>query len=400
MKLLMLGWEFPPFSSGGLGTHCYGLTKSLKAKDVDITFIMPGGSDCVESQGIKIVQTGNGRIIKLPVALKPYIASLRVSSKVSVSGTSKEVYGHDFFKSVEQYNELAFQAGCEEDFDVIHCHDWMTFQAGVKLREKKKKPLVVTIHSTEHDRTGGHSVNTQITHMEWYGMYHADKVITVSNYMKRQIMERFSVPENKIEVVYNAVNSEEFLPMFIENSMGKKLVLFLGRMTIQKGPDYFLEAAKLVLDREKDVNFVMVGKGDMLHQMIEKAVHLGISNNVFFTGYVDDIRSIYNMADAYVMPSVSEPFGIVALEAMSAGTPVIVSKQSGVSEVTRHRFAVDFWDVRELADKILGILRYSPLKDEMSRNGLTEANSMTWDRTADQTLNVYKEAIKYPIQVR
>ncbi len=394
MKVLMLGWEFPPFSSGGLGTHCYYLTKSLKEKNTQITFIMPGGSERIEP-GIKLITTGSMRIIRLNVTLKPYRPSLSREVKIIASETPKEVYDESFFSNVKRYNELACEIGLEEDFDIIHCHDWMTFDAGVRLKKETGKPLVVTIHSTEFDRTGGLSVNDYISHMEWYGMFHADKVITVSNYMKKRIVEKYSVPPEKIKVIYNAVNPEEFWPSEIKPGFDEKIVLFLGRITLQKGPDYFLEAAKLVLEKEKNVKFVVVGKGDMLPSLIEKSLQLGIINHVFFTGYQKDIKTIYSMADVYVMPSVSEPFGITALEAMSSGTPVIVSKQSGISEAVKHRLTVDFWDVKELANKILGVLRYSPVKNELSKNGLQEARRMTWDRVAEKTLNVYHSVLQY-----
>jgi glycosyltransferase involved in cell wall biosynthesis len=393
MDVTMFGWEFPPFSSGGLGTHCYALTEALSKKNINITFVMPSASNTVGSNFVKVIKAGNQKIIKIAASIQPYVASLASPSKVSVTGRKGNVYDANFFANVQKYNELAFQAASQEGGDVIHCHDWMTFPVGVRMKNEHNKPLVVTVHSTEFDRTGNLNPNSWITHIEWLGMYHADKIITVSNYMKNQIVEKFNVPGDKIEVIYNAVRSEDFNHARIKSNIGDKIVLFLGRITLQKGPDYFLEAARLVLEKEKNVKFVVVGKGDMLHRMIERAVELGISNNVFFTGYQPSIQEFYSMADVYVMPSVSEPFGITALEAISCGTPLIISKQAGVSEVIKHCLRVDFWDVRELANKILGVLTYTPVKSEMSSNSFREAKSLNWDDVAGKTVSAYQSVL-------
>ncbi len=390
MRVMMLGWEFPPFSSGGLGTHCYGLVNAMGEKDdVDITFVMPdeeGPPGTVRKLGMK-----KGRIIKIGSSIKPYEQSGKML--VKMVGGKKESYSKDFFDSVVKYNEVAVEAALQEEFDVIHCHDWMTFMAGVNLKQRTKKPLVVTVHSTESDRTGDNP-NSWISHIEWTGTYNADKVITVSAMMKDQLITRYGVPKEKIEVIYNAVRHEDFTPGRIKSKLGDKIVLFLGRVTLQKGLDYLLEAAKLVVEKDKSVKFVIVGKGDQLHQMIERAVHLGVINNVFFIGYAPSIEEFYKMADVYVMPSVSEPFGIVALEAMACGTPVIASKRSGVIEVAKHMMTVDFWDVKELANKILGVVTHPVVGYEMGKNGLEEVKNITWKKTAEQTMRVYERAIE------
>jgi glycosyltransferase involved in cell wall biosynthesis len=269
----------------------------------------------------------------------------------------------------------------------------MTYMAGLLIKEQTKKPLVVTVHSTEFDRTGDNP-NDWISHIEWMGANGADRVITVSAMMKEQIAQRYAIPKEKIDVIYNAVRHEDFTPGKLKSHLGEKIVLFLGRITLQKGLDYFLEAAKLVLEKDKNVKFVVVGKGDQLYKMIERAVHLGIMNNVFFIGFAPSIEEFYKMADVYVMPSVSEPFGIVALEAMACGTPVIVSKRSGVSEVARHMLTVDFWDVKELANKIYGVINYAPMQYEMSKNGLNEVRNITWKNVADQTIGTYEKTLE------
>jgi len=391
MKILMLGWEFPPFSSGGLGTHCYGLTRGLHERGADIIFVMPATGIDLKHGFVKIIQAGKDKLIRIGSNLTPYMPSLAFGRGRGKGGL--DVYGLGFFQDVQRYTELAAEAVKNEDFDIIHCHDWMTFPAGIKIKMESKKPMVVTVHSTEFDRTGSLSPNKWICDMEWAGMYFADGVITVSNYMKKQLMERYQVPGEKIEVVYNAVEKDKYAGDRVSFGIDEKVVLFLGRVTLQKGPDYFLDAARKVLKKERNVKFVVVGKGDMLPAMIEKSIEMGIAEHVFFAGYAEDIVRFYKMADLYVMPSVSEPFGITALEALASGTPVIISKQSGVSEVVSHCMKVDFWDTDELANKIIGILRYLPLRKEMGKNGFNEAQKFDWLNVADRVMNIYSSIL-------
>jgi glycogen(starch) synthase len=392
MKVLMLGWEYPPFFTGGLGIHSRGLTEGLVKQGIDVTFIMPSGKGNIEpGTGVKIISAGRKKIIPIPSKLRPYTPSTAFSaSHIQGAGGRSEVYGWDILKDVVDYAEMAAAVAKDESFDIIHCHDWMTFLAGIKIKKESGKPLVITVHSTEFDRSGMNNMNNTITHIEWLGMYEADRVITVSNYMKVRLMEFYKVPDWKIDVIYNAVD-EEYHPDL--GSKPGKMVLFLGRLVLQKGPDYFLMAAKKVLEKEKDVTFVIVGKGDMLPQLISMAINLGISDHVFFAGYQDDIKKYYQAADLYVMPSVSEPFGITALEAMSSGTPVLVSKQSGVSEAVRHRITADFWDVDDIASKIIGVLKYAPVKRLMIRNGLHEVKGFRWEEIAKITMGVYSKVI-------
>ncbi len=393
MKVLMLGWEFPPFSSGGLGTHCYNITKALSKRGVDVTFVMPGSSDDVHSDFVRIISAGKQKLIKVGVALKPYLPSLPITTASSSKVSNKRIYGLGFFEDIRRYTEMASQAVRDVECDMIHCHDWMTFPVGIKVKEEKKKPLVVTVHSTEFDRSGSLCPNPWISDIEWQGMYHADRVITVSRYMKSQLMERYGVPGDKIEVVYNSIDPGRYSKGKIRFGLDEKVVLFLGRLTLQKGPDYFLQAAKRVLEKQKNVRFVVVGTGDMLPQLIDLSINMGISNDVTFTGFQKEIDDYYRMADLYVMPSVSEPFGITALEAMASETPVIVSRQSGVSEVVKHRLSVDFWDVDELASKMLGVLRHECIRREMGENGHREVSRMGWLEVADRTMEVYSETM-------
>ncbi len=395
MKVLMFGWEFPPLSTGGLGTACYGLTKSLSRKGLEITFVLPYAAEINDADFVKIIPAGNIKIRKIASALQPYMSSKDYRYSLSRKQSPK-IYGSTLFDEVHRYTIAAEKIAEEEDFDVIHSHDWMTFGAGIAAKKKKNKPLVLHVHATEFDRTGGHHVNQYVYDAERQGMHKADKVIAVSNFTKHKIMAHYGVPAEKIKVVHNAVDFSQYT--YDENfelRKTDKVVLFLGRLTLQKGPDYFIYAAKKVLEHEQNVKFIIAGTGDMEPFIIEKAAELGIADKVLFAGFLnqDDVERAYKMADVYVMPSVSEPFGITALEAMKNKTSVIVSKQSGVSEVVRHCLKVDFWDVNELSNKIISLLRYKPLHETIKENAYFEVKKFNWDIPAEKCLNVYNEVI-------
>ena len=394
MKVLMFGWEFPPLSSGGLGTACYGLTKSLSKKGVEITFVLPYSGD-IDADFLKIIPAGNVKIRNISSFLQPYMSSQEYKKSLGKKPQPK-IYGSTLFEEVARYTLAAEKIAEEEDFDIIHCHDWMTFGAGIRAKKKKGKPLVLHVHATEHDRTGGHQVNQHVYDLERHGIHKADKVIAVSNFTKTKIMDHYGLPSEKIRVVHNAV---DFSQHYYDEDFGIKktdrIVLFLGRITLQKGPDYFVHAAKKVLGHEKNVKFVIAGSGDMEPFIIEKAAELGIADKVLFAGFLnqDDVERAYKMADIYVMPSVSEPFGITALEAMKYKTPSIVSKQSGVSEVVRHCLKVDFWDVDEMSSKIIALLRYKPLHETLKEDGYFEVKRFSWDTPAEKCIQVYNELI-------
>ena len=395
MKVLMFGWEFPPLSSGGLGTACYGLTKSLSKKGVEITFVLPYSFDANNADFVKLISAGNIKIRKIASALQPYMTSQEYKKSLGKKSSPK-IYGSTLFDEVYRYTLAAEKIAEEEDFDIIHCHDWMTFGAGIRAKRKKNKPLVLHVHATEHDRTGGHQVNQHVYDLERYGMHKADKVIAVSNFTKNKIMTHYGMPSEKISVVHNAVDfSQHYYDESFEINKTDKVVLFLGRITLQKGPDYFIYAAKKVLEHEKNVKFIVVGSGDMEPFIIEKAAELGIADKVLFAGFLNDeyVEKAYKMADIYVMPSVSEPFGITALEAMKNKTPVIMSKQSGVSEVIRHCLKVDFWDVNEISNKIIALLRYKPLHETLKDDGYFEVKNFNWDTPAEKCIQVYNELI-------
>ena len=389
MRVLMFGWEFPPLSSGGLGTACYGLTKSLAKKGVNITFVMPYASD--EVHDFLNLVPAKVSIRNIDSILDPYMNPRSYKQKFYEREKKGPIYGKFLFEEVRRYAELAKQIAIEEEFDIIHCHDWMTFQAGINAKQIKHKPLVVHVHATEFDRTGGHGVNQPVYDLERYGMEQADIILPVSNYTKNLIMKHYGIAEHKMRVVHNAVEQKDTQRFQINKQ--DKVVLFLGRLTLQKGPDYFLYAAKRVLDIMPDVKFIIAGTGDMERFIIEKTAELGISHKVLFAGFLqnDDVQRAYQMADLYVMPSVSEPFGLTALEAMQSGTPILISKQSGVSEVITNCLKADFWDVNDLANKMGAALRYKVLHDTLKEHGDLEIRKFSWDDPADKCIDVYNK---------
>ncbi len=391
----MFGWEFPPLSSGGLGTACYGLTKSLSKKGIEITFVLPYSTEISDVDFLKLIPAGNIKIRRIASFLHPYMSSEGYRKSLSEKPNSK-IYGSTLFEEVYRYTLAAEKIAEEEEFDVIHCHDWMTFGAGISAKKKKNKPLILHVHSTEYDRTGGHQVNQYVYDLERYGMHKADIIIAVSNFTKNKIIAHYGVSTEKVRVVHNAVDlTQRYFQDNFEIKKTDRVVLYLGRVTLQKGPDYFVYAAKKVLEQEKNVKFIIAGSGDMEPFIIEKVAELGIADKVLFAGFLnqEDVERAYKMADIYVMPSVSDPFGISALEAMKNKTPVILSKQSGVAEVVRHCLKVDFWDVNEISNKIIALLRYKPLHETLKEHGYFEVNKFSWDVPAEKCIVVYNELI-------
>jgi glycosyltransferase involved in cell wall biosynthesis len=408
----MLGWEFPPFISGGLGTACYGLTKAMSGQGTRITFVLPFASqaDCdymniLTAQGIinskDLANFKNLRFKTVSSSLKPYnsFGVIPIRDKKSNLlkwlnpwGGSCQNYGQDVFEQVYKYAEQIREIASAEKFDIIHGHDWMTFPAVMTAAQETGRPAVIHIHSTEFDRSGEH-VNQTIYDIERKGMHDSKKIIAVSNYTKNIIVNRYSVPADKIEVVYNGVEGGQSGQL--KPADKDKIILYLGRITFQKGPDYFVAAAKKVLEKMKNVKFIMAGDGDMTHRMIEYAAYLGIGHKVFFTRFLrgSDVNRVYRMADLYVMPSVSEPFGIAALEAMKNKVPVLVSKQSGIAEAARNILKVDFWDVEQIANKIAAVLKHQPLRTMLGENGFTEAGRFRWENSAAKINEIYKQVI-------
>jgi glycosyltransferase involved in cell wall biosynthesis len=310
------------------------------------------------------------------------------------------LYGHDLFSEVKRYAMEARKIAEKEEFDIIHAHDWLSFEAGIAAKEVSGKPLVVQLHSTEYDRCGGQNLNQAVYDIERRGMELADRVVGVSNLTKRIIEEHYGIPSSKVFAIHNRINADEYNQPVDERIFqlkmdGKKIVLYAGRITLQKGPEYFLDAARKVLEYESNVLFVMAGSGDMEYKMINLAAQMGISDKVLFTGFLrgEELRSIFKLADVFVMPSVSEPFGIAALESIIHGTPVIISKQSGVSEIVQNALKVDFWDTDEMANKILSVISYQSLKSVLQDNGRNEVGTFSWDTAANETMNLYKSLV-------
>jgi glycosyltransferase involved in cell wall biosynthesis len=411
MKVLMLGWEFPPFFAGGAGIVCYELTKEMvKMNDVDLTYIMPFGPDEVENQHLRLLIASKfkGKKItfkKVPSLLGTYMTQesytrerqrLIEKGKIAMANDNTlSLYGNNLIDEVYSFAGRVSTIIEDEQFDVVHAHDWTTFPAAIRASEEMKKPLVVHMHITEFDKSGGNGADPHIYSIEKEGMEKADKIIAISQKVKDGLVKNYGIDPNKIEIIYHAkidvgpdMNFE--LPKFKEKN---KVVLYAGRMTLQKGPDYFIEAAKKVVNFYENVIFIMIGTGDQMTQMIRRTVELGLQDKFLFHGFYtrDEANKFFSLADIYVMPSVSEPFGIVALEGMCKATPTIISKQSGASEILTNVFKADFWDTDKMANQIVSLLNHKGLHNTMKKEGLNEVNRLTWDKPARRCVDIYKE---------
>lgn len=399
----MFGWEFPPFNSGGLGVACHGLTEALIQEDINVTFVLPRKYGDPNLPEVKFVFADKNpiKVYTVDSLLQEYVTV--TSYQNSVQFVKSRVYGSTLFEEVKRYALQAKTIALSEDFDVIHAHDWLSIPAGLVAKEATGKPLVVHIHATEFDRSGGQGVDQRVYDVEREGMHKADAVIAVSNLTKSIITTKYAVPEHKVEVIHNGVNEIVGGNVDINLTALKeeyKLVLFVGRLTIQKGPDIFLKVAKEVLSHYDKVMFIIAGSGDMKEQLLQEAASLGISDRIIFTGFLRDqsLRKLFSSADLFVMPSVSEPFGITALESLISGTPVLVSKQSGASEVVIHSLKTDYWDVGEMTNKIVSVLTNDSLQQTLKDNGYQEVQGLRWTKTARKTKDLYKKVIENSIE--
>jgi glycosyltransferase involved in cell wall biosynthesis len=475
MRVFMLGWEFPPFITGGLGTACYGLTRAMDAQGIGVTFVMPGATDpdasshvdllspeTIDRSGTPMPTTAvpakpsptthisttptedvvepdeeqaefshRVEFIHLPVKLlHPYDPeaadqpvgtiteqSQKTKTKDSANANSTQAsdddvevdehepteespdddggntdYTGDVMTEVRRFASFARDAGETRSFDVIHAHDWMTYPAGLEVARRTGRPLVVHVHSTEFDRSG-EQVNQQIYDIERRGMHGAMRVITVSRLTRNIVVHRYGINPDKVTVVYNGVAIDPIASGVKPIGRREKIVLYFGRITRQKGPEYFIRAAKRVLEVEPAVRFIVAGSGDLYRRCIELAAELGIGQHFLFTGFLrgPDIDKVFAMADLFVMPSVSEPFGIAPLEAMGHNVPVLISKSSGASEVLTHALKCDFWDTEAMADKIVAVLRHPPLGQTLRRHGVIDIRRLTWDDAAAKCGTVYEE---------
>ncbi|MFH1049056.1 MAG: glycosyltransferase family 4 protein [Patescibacteria group bacterium] len=404
IKALIFGWEFPPYNVGGLGVACKGLTYALCGFGVEIIFVLPKKMD-VSADYMKIVFAD--AVMMKCTAINSLLLAYDTLNSYEESYRNNPLaakYGRNLFEEVDFYGQKAYHIIKREKFDIIHAHDWLTIPAALLAKKMTAKPLVLHIHATEFDRSGDNGANPDVYEIEKRGMDAADVIIAVSNFTKNKIIKYYGIDPAKIRVVHNAAedvsqslgDTSILEDVYRLKAIGKKIVLYLGRITLHKGPDYFIRAAKLVLDRDPDVIFIVAGSGDMEHKIIELAAELGISGNMIFTGFLreEKLVKVYRAADLYVMPSVSEPFGITALEAMNYNTPVLVSRQSGVSEVITHALKVDFWDIQEMANKMLAVLEHRALAETLKENGWHDLEKISWKNSAQAVVNIYKELIK------
>lgn len=442
MRVLMLGWEFPPYVSGGLGTACEGLTRALARQGVDVVFALPAGGMPLALQGhlpgaeVKPVPQSQRhgtpplaqselpavpgiefRTIPGLHGVSPYDRPTPSPSTDTARQRAAEVvatitgdpaqqelspdpiepeegrYEGDLTAEAQRYADWCMQLLKHEDVDVIHAHDWLTFPAGLALAAAMRKPLVVHVHSTEYDRAGEER-DPRIVETERRGMMGALTVICVSHLTREVCEQRYGISAGKIQVVHNGID-ESAPPPPDAIHKDEQIVLFLGRLTMQKGPEFFLEAAKKVLTKLPAVKFVMAGAGDMADHIYRRAAQLGISDKIVFTGFLrgGDVQRVFAMADVYVMPSVSEPFGIAPLEAIRHDVPVIISRTSGVSEVIQHALKVDFWNTDEIAEKVIAVLRHPPLSRTLREHAEVEVRQLTWDGAAKRCVQIYQRAV-------
>lgn len=423
----MFGWEFPPHISGGLGTASYGLTKGLsKIPGMQIRFVVPKAFGDEDRSRMEIIGANEIEIsrklinfegflreieyLEINSMLLPYTDPEEYEKKINEARSEGKTfiqtsfrgkieftgkYGENLFQEIANYAIVASILGESGDFDVIHAHDWLTYPAGIAAKKVSGKPLVIHVHATDFDRSGG-SVNPGVFEIEQKGMRVADKIIAVSNLTRNTIIEKYGIDPEKVVTVHNAVEPvAELEKISAKKGMNDKIVTFLGRVTLQKGPEYFVEAAYKVLQKMNNVRFVMAGSGELLNRMIARVASLRIADRFHFTGFLkgDDVYRMFSLSDVYVMPSVSEPFGISPLEAMQSNVPTIISYQSGVSEVLTHALKIDFWDINAMADAIYAILNYPALSDMFKQYGKEEVENMKWENSALKVNEIYHSVL-------
>lgn len=426
----MFGWEFPPHIAGGLGTACYGMTRGLARNGVEVVFVMPRAYGDEDQRFVRVVNASDVEtigtrdhefseellekvsFIHIDSNMLPYISPEEYAAyhdEFVRSGRTHEwtdvwkqrytfsgKYGANLMEEVARYAMVAAQVAkdLEGQFDVIHAHDWLTYFAGIAAKRVSGKPLVVHMHATEFDRSG-ENINRRVYAIEKAGMQAADRVIAVSELTRRIVIGKYGIPAEKVVTVHNAVRFGESEDAVPERAVKDKVVTFLGRITYQKGPDYFVEAAAKVLQRVPDVRFVMAGSGDLMNHVVRRVAQLGIADRFHFTGFLKggEVQRMFRLSDVYVMPSVSEPFGISPLEAMRSGVPVIISRQSGVAEGLDYAIKVNYWDVDALADAIYGLLTYPALGRMFASKGLEEVTGLKWTNAAAKIKTVYETVV-------
>ncbi len=398
MKVLMFGWEFPPIVSGGLGVACHGIVQGLMNEFIDVALVLPFSykNMPLQAKRLQYIETlrhengcGKIHIELIDALLQPYLSPEYYRyQKKNMNGS---LYGNNLWAEVQRYAHEAANVAFSVSHDIIHVHDWLTVLAGIEARKISKKPLIFHVHALEIDRCS-QDPNPATQAIEKLGLQSADLIIAVSKYTKNRIIQEYNIPPEKIEVVYNGhlglPKKRLDLP---KKTNGRSVVLFLGRMTEQKGPYYFIKAAEKILSIRNNVDFIMAGDGDQLPYIINECARLGLSSHMHFTGFLErsDVDKFYQSSDIYVMPSVSEPFGIVCLEAIAHGLPVVISRQSGVSEVLTHSLKADYWDIDQISEKIMALLDYPALKKEMLQHAKRELSALTWQATAQKIVELY-----------
>jgi glycosyltransferase involved in cell wall biosynthesis len=425
MKVLMFGWEYPPHISGGLGTACFGLTRGLAAiEGIDLTFVLPKVYGDEENHGMHMIGAGDvelsheiilnqmeiekrqfyefNQMVYAYTTPEQYHKMFEEQKKKFISSHENKSfgklvfsgkYGSTLYEEISRYGVVSSVIAQKQEFDVIHAHDWLTYPAGIEAKKCSGKPLIVHVHATEFDRSGENQVNTKVYDIEKKGMEFADKVITVSDFTRDIVVNKYKIDPHKVITIHNGIEPVRDLNInaFRRKNVNEHVVTFLGRITKQKGPEYFIQAAYKVLQKMKNVRFVMAGSGDMLESMVKLVGRLKIADKFHFTGFLKgaDVYKMYSLSDLYVMPSVSEPFGISPLEAIQSDLPVIISKQSGVSEVITNALKVDFWDADAMADAIYGILNYRSLSQFLKVKSKKELDRLTWENAASKVKEVY-----------
>ena len=425
----MFGWEFPPHIAGGLGTACEGIVKGLAYNGVETLFVMPSASGDEDQSATTIINASDVAVdtasstvdefldkvkfVHIGTNMIPYVGPEEFSSiveeerrrqtedfriqygmKYKFSGK----YGTNLMEEVARYamvgGTIAMQH--KDEFDVIHAHVWLTYLAGIAAKELTGKPLVVHVHATSYDRGDEKHIDTRILDIETRGMLAADRVVTVSNLTRSIVINKYHIDPSKVVTVHNAVDFSGRENLSVERGVKDKVVTFLGRITFQKGPEYFIEAAAKVLKRTDNVRFVMAGSGDMMNRCIKYVARLGISDRFHFTGFLrgKDVQKMFALSDVYIMPSVSEPFGISPLEAMRTNVPSIISHQSGAAEILKYAFKVDFWDVDAMADCIFGLLKYPALSSFAAKQGYDEVNRLKWNVATAKLKTIYESLIQ------
>ncbi len=404
MRILTFGWDYPPSRNGGLGVACFGLTRELTKAGVEVIYVLPKTQDTIAGPRFVFADTARSiRVRPVESYLRPYQA---LNNLVYVQdGIDKN--GKPIIKSrtiLEEVHRFAHQASLiaqEEVFDLIHAHDWTSYLAGVAAKRASGKPLILHVHATSFDQAASENVDPNMYQIEHEAFALADTIVTVSGWTKDIIVKRHGVDPQKVQIVHNGCDTHEpprLLPTLAGlKSEGKKVVLYHGRITIQKGVDYFVKAARRVVDVDPNVVFVISGWGDMTNQIIAQVGALKLSKHVIFAGalWEEERDRMYQSADLVVMPSVSEPFGLVPLEALQHGTPSIISYQSGVGEVLSHVLKVDFWDVDEMANKILSALRYPVMRQQIVAEGRRDLHRLSWKEAAHKVYRLYQTLLQY-----